>query len=901
MKTLHELSRSVGARVMALVLFTSNVGPMVNASTPSPLSAKREGSLNWLDRTAPAVSTGVSFGVPWPKGALRKDDSLSLTAADGKSVPVQSWPLAYWPDGSMKWTGHAMTASPGLSAPLSLTPGTPAAPQLPVRAVQTSSSVEIDTGSIQCRIPKSGSAFVESVKIGNREVARGGELVALLEDRSDYQQSGVVREVKFTSQLKAVTLEQAGPVRAVVKVDGLHKATKSDRAWLPFTVRLYFYAGLDSIRLVHSFVFDGNQEKDFIRGLGVRFSVPMREQFHNRHVRLAGETGMFAEPLRLIAGRRNISPDLYAKQLAGEPIPNIENLPDKQNIEMMAVWDGYKLVQTSADSFSIQKRTGAHSSWINASAGKRALGLAFIGDTTGGLAVGMKDFWQLAPTELEIEDASTDAAELTLWLWSPDSPPMDVRHYDVKPHGLDASYEDITEGFSTAVGVARTSEMTVRAFDKTPANEELLKLSKTNAQTPRLVSSPEYYHLIPVFGVWSLPDRSTAGKRWIEEQLDNAIAFYQGQIEERRWYGFWDYGDVMHSYDAARHTWRYDVGGFAWANTELMPDLWLWYSFLRTGRPDIFRMAEAMTRHTQEVDVHHLGPLAGLGSRHNVRHWGDGAKEVRISQSLLKRIFYYLTTDERTGDLMDEVTNVDYKLVEVDPLRKIEPKTQYPTHARVGPDWLALCSNWLAAWERTGDTKYRDKIIVGMKSMAAMPRKLFSGPAYGYDPKTGKLYYLHDQVFVPHLAALMGGPELAFEMTPLIDLPEWTEAWLHYCEYLTAPAEEQVKALGAAMNSSRGPWYARMAAYAAYMKQDIRLAERAWRDFLATGRRGQSNQLFSPRKIENANVPLPLNEVLGVSTNDTAQWSLNAIQLLEMVGEHLPENDPRWARSGRNN
>ena len=55
-------------------------------------------------------------------------------------------------------------------------------------------------------------------------------------------------------------------------------------------------------------------------------------------------------------------------------------------------------------------------------------------------------------------------------------------------------------------------------------------------------------------------------------------------MEQRRWYGFWDYGDVMHTYDPTRHAWRYDVGGFAWDNTELMPDLWLWYSFLRTGR-----------------------------------------------------------------------------------------------------------------------------------------------------------------------------------------------------------------------------------------------------------------------------------------------------------------------------
>jgi hypothetical protein len=138
--------------------------------------------------------------------------------------------------------------------------------------------------------------------------------------------------------------------------EGKHKTSASDRAWLPFAVRLYFFAGVDSVKMVHSFVFDGDQDKDFIRGLGVHFGGPMRQQAHNRHVRLAGETGLFAEPLRPIAGRRNPSPDLYAKQIAGKPIPNLEKLPGKDSVAMMAVWDDFKLTQLSADSFSIRKR-----------------------------------------------------------------------------------------------------------------------------------------------------------------------------------------------------------------------------------------------------------------------------------------------------------------------------------------------------------------------------------------------------------------------------------------------------------------------------------------------------------------------------------------------------------------
>ena len=102
-------------------------------------------------------------------------------------------------------------------------------------------------------------------------------------------------------------------------------------------------------------------------------------------------------------------------------------------------------------------------------------------------------------------------------------------------------------------------------------------------------------------------------------------------------------------------------------NTELASNMWLWYNFLRTGRADIWRMAEAMTRHTAEVDVYHIGPNAGLGSRHNVSHWGCGAKEARISQAAWNRFYYYLTTDDRCGDLMTEVNDADQKLVHAGP------------------------------------------------------------------------------------------------------------------------------------------------------------------------------------------------------------------------------------------
>ena len=79
-------------------------------------------------------------------------------------------------------------------------------------------------------------------------------------------------------------------VRALVRVEGIHKVISSQETvdgrqeWLPFTVRLYFYRGSDQIRLVHTFIYNGDEQRDMITSLGLRFSVPMRDEAYNRHI-----------------------------------------------------------------------------------------------------------------------------------------------------------------------------------------------------------------------------------------------------------------------------------------------------------------------------------------------------------------------------------------------------------------------------------------------------------------------------------------------------------------------------------------------------------------------------------------------------------------------------------------
>ena len=651
------------AALAGAALTTLTESHLLAAAAPaqgSAVAAVRSGvSLSWLGKEPPAIPAGVSWGVPWSQGRVNREAAFSLDA-EGKALPLQSWPLAYWPDGSIKWTGFATVLPAGFQGPLTLGPGSPAAGT--IRVSSNLNSVVVDTGAMVCTLPVSGPHLIESITHGATTIAGACQLVCILQKGPVNNPEDSPTRERFISSIKKVTTEQSGPVRAVVKIEGMHRGTTSKREWLPFIVRLYFYSGQTSIRVVHTICFDGDQEKDFIRGLGLEIFVPLSDQPQNRTVRFAGpDGGLWSEPLQPGGGS--------ALQESGQPFTASPIFAKN------AVWNDFKLIQPTPDGFTIVKRTGPESTWLYSNSGTRAPGLVYAGGLSGGLAVSVKNFWQSFPAALEIQGAATSAPKLVAWLWSPDAPEMDLRFYDKAGHGLDAAYEDAQEGLSTAYGVARTSELTLFASTAFPAKADTVAMAAAGSQLPLLAASPEHIHSTGVFGSWALPDRSTAFKKSIEDGLDSVLAYYERQVDDRRWYGFWQFGDFMHSYSAPRHVWHYDWGGHAWDNTELGAPLWLWYSFLRSGRADLFRLAEAHTRNTSETCCYHLGPMAGLGSRHNVVKWGDGAKEARVSQSAHWRPFYYLTTDERTGDIMHEnAVNAGISIGNFDPMREAEPK-----------------------------------------------------------------------------------------------------------------------------------------------------------------------------------------------------------------------------------
>ncbi|MFD8568154.1 Tat pathway signal sequence domain protein [Streptomyces sp. NPDC059639] len=869
-------------------------------------------TLGWLEDGGLGAAPGSTVGVPWPKGAYDKGQEFALTDADGKQVPVQTWPLAQWPDGSLKWTAHAVGPGAG-DGKLTLAAGQAAAPDKKVGVSTKGGVVTVDTGIVVTKLGRSGSSLVKTVTRGSTEIARDGRLVLLRQGEIEDGDQGAAKYERFESVIEETTVEQDGPVRAVVRIDGKHR--KGRRSWLPFSVRFYFYAGAESFRMVHTITYDGTQEPgkasgDFIRGLGVRFTVPMRDAAYDRHIRIGGEdTGMIREAVQGITGlRRDPGAAVQAAQFAGEKLPDPSTWDQRVTTRLQYIpeWGDYTLSQLSADGFSLRKRTKKGHGWIGAGGGRRAGGFGYVGGPSGGFSFGLRDFWEKHPAGLDIRDAQTDEAEVTLWLWSPEAQPMDLRFYHdgmdqdtyaEQLEGLNITYEDYEPGFGTPYGIARTSELLFWANDTTPAPETLARQVEAVRTPPQLTAPPKQLIKAGVFGpgLYAEPDRSTPAKAKIEDHLDFLFTYYKDQVEMRRWYGFWDYGDVMHSYDPVRHQWRYDVGGYAWDNSELSPDIWLWLAYLRSGRADIFRFAEAMTRHTGEVDVYHLGKWAGLGTRHGVQHYADSAKQQRIANTTYRRYYYFLTGDERVGDLMHANVDSDETFLVLDPNRKVRTDTDYVPDRNAlsigfGTDWSGLVSAWLTEWERRGPKweKARDRVLSTMETIAAQPNGFVQGSGL-YDLDTGRFAIADKAVVgVSHLSAVFGLNELCAELIDIVDMPKFEEAYYDYCRYFNASKTEQAARYGSNFGTLllfQG--HSRLDAYAAVRTGDAKLAARAWEKFYKSDGYTEA----SPWKTEKVDGPVTLvagSEANWVYTNDTALYGLAAIENLALLGDEMP-------------
>lgn len=870
--------------------------------------------LHWLEGTPAQALHGTCFTTPFARGAVKQDATFAVQNADSKPIASQSWPLAYWPDGSIKWAAHVIGPTDRASAGYRIAPGTPTAPLQAVTVEESEEVAVVNTGLIRATIRRKGQFIVDTIERTGKPALLNGRLIAMRQDHANFEDAASIQRETFLSQISKVTVEQSGPLRAVVKIEGVHRS-ESGRDFLPAVVRLYFHAGSDAIRIMHSFIYDGDEFKDHLCGIGLQFDVPMRDELYNRHIRLIGEnSGLFGEAVRTVTGlRRDPGDNPRAAQIEGKPTPAASSWDRRvsDRLNLIPAWGDFSLTQLSSDGFEIKKRTKAGFGWIKSAAGRRAAGVGYVGSPSGGVAFGLRDFWQKYPAQIDLRNLQTDRATITLWMLSPSAPAQDMRFYHdemgmetypAQTEGLNITYEDYEPHYGTPYGIARSSEIWLQCLPATPSRESLVQFADQVRKPAMLACQPKTYLDANIFGgIWTMPDSSKPVHAIIEEELKYHLDAYVREIDQRRWYGFWDYGDVMHSYDGDRHEWRYDVGGFAWDNSELSTDLWLWLSFLRTGRADIFRLAEAMTRHTCEVDVYHIGRFKGLGTRHGVQHWADSSKQSRISTPLYRRPFYFLTGDERVGDLLREqlhTIETEKKIVvgrklganpQVLPLPAVDDPAPGGEVELGDLNYGNAMSAWITEAERTSDPKWHAKIIQSMQGVGDLKFGFFH-PRWTVNIDTGEVKSQDGGEISPiGLSCMFGLPEIVAELlyTYGEHAPKFADAWAQYGRLYNGSQQDRQKELGTTFkNLPLGMEHSRVMAFASLHDKNTALAERAWKDFFGNRTPQQLREGLTTTRIEGPNVLNPIVESQ-ISTNYCAQRALTAMQNLKYIGQNL--------------
>ena len=578
------------------------------------------------DRSWPATR-----GVPLPPGELHDLAATWVENPAGDPVPAQLRPLSRWPDGSIKWLLADFPVAPtdAARAGYALCAGeaAPEAAPAPVLQVEESATdITVCTGPLRFSVSREHFSLVERAELGQvsdsgefvagREVvapgAGGESWVRICESFSDedgkrriYGMGGTCLASLARDDYR-VAVEEAGPLRAVIRCSGAYEAdipAHHYAGYQPFRyiVRLCACAGESFIRVLHTLVVTCNPRETEVEEIGVRVPFSVAGDVEVR-------TGEIALAQSLTSGE-----ELLAEQL-------------------------------SDDRFSL-KLQGPESPRLLAR-GERSEGWMTVDDGRAGLGVGLRYMPEEFPKAIRANRPSP-GVDLLLW--------KDSGHGRLafNRYSEEVSWDEGEGVYSDGTGAAKTSEYLIHFFDAGEAADTPDRM-RGLLSPPHVGLDPAWTARCGVTGGFAPGDteRFPASERMMTGFLD----WMTGHVHTGRWYGFLDWGDVRAMWDHEVAAWRF-YGRWGWCNSEWDPRHGLWIQYLRTADAGYYPLAEAMTRHSMDVDTCHFHPfrpyMVGGGFRHSIDHFGD---EPCASHTFLDNWidYYYLTGDLRTLEVLRE-------------------------------------------------------------------------------------------------------------------------------------------------------------------------------------------------------------------------------------------------------
>ncbi|MBB31524.1 MAG: hypothetical protein CME25_21780 [Gemmatimonadetes bacterium] len=571
----------------------------------------------------------VTQGVPLPEGVVTDAESIVLLDEEGHRISSQLRVMSRWPDGSLKWIlvdfqadleadGEAafrlMVGEPGYCAEGS-----------GIKVVEADTHFSVCTGPMRLRVSRMRFGLVEKVELGHRDDEgrfvceelvtgdRAGDAwVRTSEssqnddgDRFIYGMGGDCL-ASLDSSLR-VEVEEHGPLRIVIRCVGGFEADipmhhYSGYQPFRFITRIYAYAGKADIRVLHTVVVACNPAQTQIEEIGLR--IPME-----------------------LAGRAKY-------QVSGER-PFSEFLGDGSSV---------LLSQGKYNHFRLLERRGEQVRGLGE--GEKTEGWMALEDDRVGVGVGLRYMAEEYPKAI---GTSVSKDGLIVYPWKdPDGGRLSFSRYDQR-----VAWDEGEGVYSDGLGTSKTTEFFFTYYRSRAAAAVPDRL-RGLLNAPVASVDPAWNARCDVTGGFAVsdPDRFPLSERMMTGFLD----WMERSIVQGGWYGFFDWGDLLVSWDEETNDWRFH-GRWGWCNSEWDPRHGVWIQYLRTGDDRYFRLGEAMTRHSVDVDTCHYQPLrpyqVGGCFRHSVDHFGD---EPCASHTFLDNWvdYYYLSGDLRTLEVIRE-------------------------------------------------------------------------------------------------------------------------------------------------------------------------------------------------------------------------------------------------------
>lgn len=592
----------------------------------------------------------VKFGIPFPKGELFSPDHVRVLNESGQEIPSQKTKVTSWEpvDESIKWLwvfffadqSKEYTVEYGENIRQSVFTANPIEFKNNQRA---NGFAEINTGPLLIRVDKDGSGFIDRVQY-NRDMDGFGQehiIASGIESRGSFLD---LMDDAGIDTSRAVIHQHfiergSGPMHAILRVEGEYEYNDDEHENSPFITYIHAYAGKSYLKVLHTITYTGIPDK----------SEPLNGR---QHADIATQTELILDEQARSRDRGLMEPnDRIASMGFGLQYHIEGELTVRTGLETGKWWDNgeteffeqkmggqsnLSIFQTGPDptrtppvQFSDKDlRIDGFSAVISSDdilhEGEKAEGWVSLSDMKWGVSIGIRNMVEEYPNELVV---NSDKNQVHAYTWSPNEVPMSFARANTNNEaGMVGNF---------ARGITKTSEIALNFHSGDEPIEDIRKELYHIMNPPVAHAGADWYSNSGVYGRFAGIDHDFQElERSIQYKLDWML--FNQRWEP--WYGMFDYGDVKNYY--------FNYNWVQWANNEPAMDYQWWLNFMRSGNPDYYNMARAMSRHTMDVDNTHwprpnryrgdtnrsldafehemqddISPYVGIGRRHSMQQW----------------------------------------------------------------------------------------------------------------------------------------------------------------------------------------------------------------------------------------------------------------------------------------